>query len=612
MPTHSQRLIHAVRTRTYDRLRELITLHGGVSARSRAGRTALHAAAEEGDLESVRILVAAKSDVNARMQFGQTPLHLAAGYGGACDLGDLDPDRADPCNRNRHKPVSQVVADVLTQILKEKNPELPSDLTAQGAIPPEDKADVYLAVLECVGEPAKLHQEIVARGIDLDRLDPDFSEFLQGQPRFLKVVKFLLKHGAEIEARDDSGNSPLHSAVERGQPEMVELLLESGANPNPVSAADSTDSPVNLALEYCKTGIADVLLRHGAKFDPRNSFCLHEAAGNGRQEIVSWLLRQGAEINQPNEDGDTALMDAARNGHHEVVTSLIERGADVQVHNAKGDGLLHAAAWWLPCLIPVLPLGLPVNETNAEGTTPLHVAASSGDARAVEALVKAGASLNVQNHDGNTPLHLAFSEEELRPDVEFPIFQALVVAGIDRSIRNAEGKTAHDLAVGHRYPREYLQLLEVAAPVIWLGAAEYLDFLPRAMIGFKMDGENWPSCEHYFHGQRVDDVQARERIRQARSTTEALHRLREADKKPRGHVWSRPFCDTVMRAALSAKFRQNHELGERLLATGDVLLVSDSNCDSYWQEKPGAEFNEIGKMLMSIRAELRVERRETI
>src|SRR5258708_912334 len=100
MPTHSQRLIHAVRTRNYDRLRELIALHGDVSARSPAGRTALHAAAEEGDLEAARILVAAKSDVNARMQFGKTPLYLAAGYGGACDLADLDRDRADPCNRN--------------------------------------------------------------------------------------------------------------------------------------------------------------------------------------------------------------------------------------------------------------------------------------------------------------------------------------------------------------------------------------------------------------------------------------------------------------------------------------------------------------------------------
>ena len=47
----------------------------------------------------------------------------------------------------------------------------------------------------------------------------------------------------------------------------------------------------------------------------------------------------------------------------------------------------------------------------------------------------------------------------VRPDIEFPTFQALIDAGADRSLRNKEGKTAFDLAVQWRYPQEYLHLL---------------------------------------------------------------------------------------------------------------------------------------------------------
>ncbi len=73
MPTHAQRLIHAVRSRNYDRLRDLLASRGDVDARSEAGRTALHAAAEEGDHEATNILLVAGAAVNTRMWDGDPP-----------------------------------------------------------------------------------------------------------------------------------------------------------------------------------------------------------------------------------------------------------------------------------------------------------------------------------------------------------------------------------------------------------------------------------------------------------------------------------------------------------------------------------------------------------
>jgi predicted NAD-dependent protein-ADP-ribosyltransferase YbiA (DUF1768 family) len=65
-------------------------------------------------------------------------------------------------------------------------------------------------------------------------------------------------------------------------------------------------------------------------------------------------------------------------------------------------------------------------------------------------------------------------------------------------------------------------------------------------------------------------------------------------------------------AALRSKFTQHVALRAQLLATGDAILVSDSNCDWYWVENRSAGFNAIGKMLMRIRDELAQGRGEQV
>jgi ankyrin repeat protein len=57
-------------------------------------------------------------------------------------------------------------------------------------------------------------------------------------------------------------------------------------------------------------------------------------------------------------------------------------------------------------------------------------------------------------------LHAVFFGDECRPDMEFPVFQALVSAGADRAIKNHDGSTAFDLATLNGYPEECLKLLD--------------------------------------------------------------------------------------------------------------------------------------------------------
>jgi ribA/ribD-fused uncharacterized protein len=608
MPTYSQRLIHAVRKRKYDRLRQLLREHEGVSARSLAGRTALHAAAEEGDRESARVLLEAGADVNARMNDGQTPLHLAAGNGGFTDLADKDVDRRDPCKRGHRMDIK--VAEVVANIIKEKAPDILSDLNPLDTIPEENKADIFSAAIECFSNPSDLYKEIIGRGIDLDRVDPDFSEQLRGKPRFFSLVEFLLGRQADVNAVDKHGSSVLRIAVELGRKDTVELLLGRGADPNQAGLNGELVDLISIALERSRVEIADALLAHGAKFDPKASGPIHEAAGNGREKVVLWLLERGADINVHDDQRNTPLLTAAYSGHAPIVDMLLKRGADATARNETGDSLLHAAASWPDCMEMVRHLGFHAETANSCGRTAVHVAALCVDAESVQEFLDGGASANTKDNDGNTPLHVIFFGDECRPDIEFPVFLALVSAGADRSARNNDGKTAFDVAQEFGYPEEYLKLLDARANVeakefLWLGEDCHIDFLPKGMVSFELNGAVWPSAEHYLNAQKVDDGEARERIREAPTVEAAVSRFRDLKIKPPANWHNR--CDEVMCSALLAKFRQNDALREQLLATGTATLVSDSNCDSYWYERPGVEFNAIGKMLMRVRFELSAE-----
>ncbi|MBP3546584.1 MAG: ankyrin repeat domain-containing protein [Alphaproteobacteria bacterium] len=61
------------------------------------------------------------------------------------------------------------------------------------------------------------------------------------------------------------------------------------------------------------------------------------AIENGHTEIVELLLKNGAEINETDEIGNTALMYAAENGHKEIVKLLLDNGANIKARNEDGD-----------------------------------------------------------------------------------------------------------------------------------------------------------------------------------------------------------------------------------------------------------------------------------
>ena len=129
--------------------------------------------------------------------------------------------------------------------------------------------------------------------------------------------------------------------------------------------------------------------------------------------------------------------------------------------------------------------------------------------------------------------------------------------------------------------------------------------LPRPLL---LDGQEWPTSEHYFQAQQFveTDPEHAQAIRRTEHPAKAW-RMGNDKSHPRRADWE-SVRDDVMRRAVRAKFHQNPELGARLLATGDARLVEHTSTDAYWGDGgDGTGRNRLGEILMAVRGERRRE-----
>ena len=284
----------------------------------------------------------------------------------------------------------------------------------------------------------------------------------------LDEVRAALAAGADVNATDRTGDTALNCAAATGNVELVNVLLaagaradvcrpgaaplfagvgeevidalvRAGADPNARVTPDGA-TPLSVAANIGRVNEARALLARGARVNERDgegATALLLAAERGHIAAVELLLAAGADVNLPHRSGRTPLM-AALN-HPTIVTRLLSAGADVNACAGDGDtALIRAAATGkLEMVKTLLARGADATAANALGRTALILTRNTGIA---QALLAAGTPIDAQDSRGRTALMYAATRGDL------PIAKVLLSSGADTTLRDAEGKSAAELA----------------------------------------------------------------------------------------------------------------------------------------------------------------------
>jgi len=155
-------------------------------------------------------------------------------------------------------------------------------------------------------------------------------------------VRDAIARGADLEARDADGRTPLVAATKSNAATAATALIDAGADVN--AKDDRQDSAFLYAGAEGLDEILLATLAHGADVKSTNRFggtALIPASEHGHVETVRILIRAGVPVNHVNHPGWTALLEAVVYGdgsarYVDTVTQLLDAGADPTIRDARG------------------------------------------------------------------------------------------------------------------------------------------------------------------------------------------------------------------------------------------------------------------------------------
>lgn len=352
------------------------------NAASETGVTPIMEAARSGSAAAVTALAARGADVNAREAGrGQTALMWAAARGHAAAVRALLDAHADVGARTKVRPLTAML---------DRGPSRTVKTSMQDArrIDAGGSTALHFAAQNGDVESAAA---LLAKGAAVNdtAANGESALTLACFSGHGEVARLLIEKGAAPNAAG-AGHTALHAAVLRGDLATVRALLAHGADPN---ARLTGGSPVRRfgsqwALPRTLMGATPLLV----------------AAIYLESDIVAALIAAGADPRLGLPDGTTPLLAAAGlDVQAETRPSDLERW---DVVDSDTPVVPRDETQVVDVVTRLVDAGADVNQANDEGDTALHAAASLGQASVIERLANRGAALSVENKAGQTPLAL--------------------------------------------------------------------------------------------------------------------------------------------------------------------------------------------------------------
>jgi ankyrin repeat protein len=402
-------LVDAARNTDRVAVRTLLQKGTDVNAAEADGTTALHWASHRDDVESADLLLRAGANVNAANDLGATPLWAASLNGSAAMVRRLLQAGANPN-------LALLLGETPVMVASRSgNPDVVEQLLAKGANVNAHAARGQTALMWAVSQrhPAVV-KVLLAHGADVRARSAVWSEVMavppHGLPQYnraiphggdtalmfaarvgdLESARLLVAAGADVNDADAWGVSATVLAAHSGYDELVEFLLDRGADAN---AAAAGFAALHVAIMRRDEKLVRVLIAHGA--DP-----------NARLRTWTPTRRSSKDFHfAPELVGATPYWLAARFAEPAVMRLLVEHGADPAfVHHAE----YHTEEGARPrsetttALMAAAGMG--------GGTAWVDVRRSEREAQSLEAVktaIELGADVNAANADGRTALDAA-------------------------------------------------------------------------------------------------------------------------------------------------------------------------------------------------------------
>ncbi|MCJ1469996.1 hypothetical protein MMC07_008641 [Pseudocyphellaria aurata] len=302
---YNTKLFEAVQSGDETKIRELLEEGVDINMKDLRGMTPLHHAVRSNSEGIVRLLLREGAEILPRDIYGRTALHMA--------VQKID------------------YSESMAQLLLDNGSDINSKDESRSTEP--HPAARY-------GD-AKVVELLLNQGAKIEEKDWHESTALHYAAMFEdeQVVKLLLNRGAKVEEKDNDGYTALHWAVIAGQVTVAQLLLLE--NGRIVFWEDRHGLPllyhaVTIEDDSKALLMTQLLLESGANPNEKimdskynaGTTVLHWAAMYGREEIVQKLLDDGAEVEESDKYGNTALDAASLRGQWSTRQILLDRGAE--------------------------------------------------------------------------------------------------------------------------------------------------------------------------------------------------------------------------------------------------------------------------------------------
>ena len=371
-------------------VRRQINQGKSVETKDQRGLTLLHVAAFQGHVKIVKILLSYGATIDAKDDLGNTPL-MAAVSSNVPFLGEGYPNTA-------------------IELLLSKGADI--EAADNAGFTPLHRAIEYRK-FRVIKYLLKHHAHVNAKDnrgqspllTTISKCCKNKSSSFLDIPEFLlEIAEELLARGAQVDLSDKDGRTPLWWAVASGEEKATKLLLKHGALPN--DADSSGKSPLMKAVQEGHVTQFELLMQHGAQIEQRDregATAPWLAASYGRLALAQLLLDSGADFDAKDYNGVSSLAAAARNRETRIVQLLLEQGASVSM--ADNDG--KTALWWAVvyghALVELLlNSGADVNARDRDGASPLAEAVKRGSIEVVKLLIERGADIHQADVGGAT------------------------------------------------------------------------------------------------------------------------------------------------------------------------------------------------------------------